>query len=135
MPKRSDDIVWHGPGGEKDSHREFVRAVGCLLARSGCAYTVEVHHVKSRAAGGTYRDLVPLCLYHHRSVHDMGRDTFAARHDIDLAAEAAHLFERHYRERGVCSNWDGDHPECTGHQCECGEGLCAACLGCEEDTE
>lgn len=45
-------------------------------------------HVKSRAAGGTYRDVVPLCRYHHRRQHEVGIETFQGMYTLDLAAEA-----------------------------------------------
>ena len=40
-------------------------------------------------AGGTRRDLVPLCAHHHREQHDTGVETFATRYQVDLAALAA----------------------------------------------
>lgn len=111
MVKRSDDIVWHGPGGAHDSHREYVRAMGCLLSTSECAGMIVVHHVLTRACGGTYKDLVPLCRGHHTGWrHDWqttrapafpvhgGRKTFTERYDIDLPAEAARLLREHFEE-------------------------------------
>lgn len=64
-PKRDPDVVWHGPGGEADSHREFVRSKGCLLTGHECSGPIEPHHVVHRSNGGTYRDQVPVCKAHH----------------------------------------------------------------------
>ncbi len=50
------------------------------------------HHVRSRGAGGTDKDCVPLCREHHQEVHRIGRDTFDAKHGISLrkVADAIH---------------------------------------------
>jgi hypothetical protein len=57
----------------------------------------EAAHVKSRGAGGTSADLVPLCREHHREQHDTGIRTFAARHRLDLALIARNLDDRWHR--------------------------------------
>src|SRR5688572_21418953 len=46
-------------------HAEYIRACRCIVP--GCTWTgpCDPHHVKSRGAGGTWRDLVPLCRQHH----------------------------------------------------------------------
>lgn len=46
-------------------------------------------HVRSRGAGGTYRDIVPLTRDEHRELHTIGRDSFEAKYDVDLETEAA----------------------------------------------
>jgi len=107
--------------------------IGWCNAGGYCSDKIDVHHVKSRGAGGTYKDLAPLCAWHHHCIHNEGKKTFAKRHSKDLAAVANSLFVEHYRERGICREWDGDNNDCTGHQCDCGEGLCGACCGCEEE--
>ena len=108
-PKRDPDVVWHGPGGENDSHREFVRSRGCLLSLTECFGPVETHHVTTQRNGGTFRDLVPLCQGHHTGapngdrnfqafpVHD-GRETFVKQYRIDLTHQAALLLAHHYPE-------------------------------------
>lgn len=87
--------------------REFARAYGskararwtkrlpCLICRK-CP--TEVAHVRSRAAGGTAAETVPLCREHHREQHDTGVESFEARHGIDLADEARAV-EAAWRER------------------------------------
>lgn len=70
---------------------ELIRAMPCLLLGSGCWGPIEAAHVRSRGAGGTKRDLVPLCSAHHREQHDQGTKTFAARHGLDLRAAADRL--------------------------------------------
>lgn len=46
-------------------------------------------HVRSRAAGGTSSDVVPLCRVHHRAMHDIGYLTFQVRYGVDLVEAAA----------------------------------------------
>ena len=70
---------------------ELVRAMPCLLLGSGCWGPIEAAHVRSRGAGGTRRDLVPLCARHHREQHDRGIRTFQERHGVDLRAAADQL--------------------------------------------
>lgn len=54
-------------------------------------YPIEPAHVKSRGAGGTSVDLVPICSVHHNEQHAVGISTFENRHDIDLSELAAQL--------------------------------------------
>lgn len=66
-----------------------VHSYGCLVELEGCPDEcegpMEAAHVKSRGAGGGWKNnLVPLCRRHHRQQHDMGADTFAWHHQIDL---------------------------------------------------
>lgn len=64
---------------------ERIRNTPCVI----CGRTPsEAAHVRSRGAGGTWRDIVPLCSEHHREQHQVGIATFERRHKIDLAALA-----------------------------------------------
>ena len=81
----------------KDWHKHFgsvsrvlaVNALGCAVCREGPS---ENAHVRSRAAGGTWRDVVPLCWWHHREQHAIGWETFRRRYpDRDFDALAARL--------------------------------------------
>lgn len=49
---------------------------------------IEAAHVKSRGAGGTWEDLVPLCRWHHEEQGAKGINTFQLRHGISLAVLA-----------------------------------------------
>ena len=100
MSKRSRAEVWEGPSGDHDS---FVRDAGCVVPECPRALKqmmvgTHAHHVKSRGAGGGYKDLVGLCLWHHDEIHKSGKRTFAERHGVDLASEAARLIQEHYEE-------------------------------------
>lgn len=94
----------------KKLHREhygtkaaYVRSHPCCV----CARPApsEPHHIPSRGAGGTSKDLVPLCGTSvaegregcHAEFHRLGAETFQARHKVDLVAKAA-LFEAWYRD-------------------------------------
>lgn len=75
--------------GERGEH---VRAMPCLLAgKASCEGRTEAAHVRSRGAGGTRRDLVPLCSGHHEQQHRWGLPDFQRRHQIDLRAEAQRI--------------------------------------------
>ena len=56
-------------------------------------------HIRSRAAGGTWRDVVRGCRVHHNELHQTGIKTFEERHDICLEYVAARL-EREWRKQG-----------------------------------
>jgi hypothetical protein len=66
---------WRGDKGA------WIRQLNCVVCG---VVPSEAAHVKSRAAGGTAKDLVPLCTFHHRQQHDMGILTFEEHHDVDL---------------------------------------------------
>lgn len=51
------------------------------------------HHVRTVGAGGTWRDLVPLCRRHHTECHTVGVQTFTDRYDVDLHAHARRIAE------------------------------------------
>jgi hypothetical protein len=91
-----------------EPYRTWVRGQGCVLRGRWChdeakspdlqdSYHVcwgpiEFHHVKTRGAGGKDRgNGVGLCTTGHRTFHDLGRATFAARYAIDLAHVARNL--------------------------------------------
>lgn len=69
-----------------------IRAMPCLLAVKGdCSGAIEAAHIRSRGAGGTLLDLVPLCVRHHRRQHNMGIRSFESTYKIDLRAAAARI--------------------------------------------
>ena len=83
--------VWGPPG-----YREHVVAQPCSVR--GCARRPSSpHHEphKYPQGRGTWRDLIPLCDYHHTgargSVHYMGRDTFAKAYNLDYEAAKAEV--------------------------------------------
>jgi hypothetical protein len=72
---------------------EFVHEYGCVVARQGtvgfrlpsCFGAIEAAHVRSRGAGGGWRDNVAgLCRFHHAEQHDMGVDAFEKYYGTDL---------------------------------------------------
>jgi hypothetical protein len=68
---------------------EVVRWMNCCLPRCRARPPSDPHHVRSRGAGGTAKDLVPLCHAHHVEVHAAGRRTFEEAHGVDLRTVAA----------------------------------------------
>lgn len=67
----------------------FIRGLPCYACSADPPS--DPHHVKSRGAGGTSADLVPLCRRCHDLYHSKGRETFAELTGCDLAAEAERL--------------------------------------------
>jgi RNase P subunit RPR2 len=66
---------------------EAIRRTPCVVCG---VVPSENAHVRSRGAGGTWQDVVPLCRDHHREQH-AGARTFEANHNLDLATLAAHF--------------------------------------------
>lgn len=67
------------------SKAEWLRQMSCCVCGRQPS---DPHHVRSRGAGGTAKDLVPLCRADHRELHQIGARTFAERHEIDLEWQA-----------------------------------------------
>jgi len=80
-------------------HSEFARRRGCLLALltpsyhdHRCGGPVQAAHVVPRSRGGSWRDVVGLCLLaHHEFDVNMANCTaqFLDRHGVDLSREAS----------------------------------------------
>lgn len=71
----------------------WMKMLPCLVCRK-CP--TEVAHVKSRGAGGTAADTVPLCggpNGHHAQQHRVGIETFQRIHGLDLQEEARKVEE------------------------------------------
>lgn len=81
-------------------HADFIRSLPCALRGhdAGICGPSEAAHVRSRGAGGTAKDLVPLCQRHHAEQHSMGILTFQEHYEIDLQAIADDLWRN--REGG-----------------------------------
>lgn len=86
QPKRS--LRWRS-----QAHCNFVRRHECCVP--GCdGRPIEVAHVRNGSDGGMGRKpsdwfTVSLCRDHHAEQHNLGEDTFAKRHGLDLGALAA----------------------------------------------
>lgn len=62
-----------------------VQRMRCLIC---FATPCENAHVISKGAGGTYKDIVPLCHKHHQEQHQIGILSFQKKYDIDLSDAA-----------------------------------------------
>jgi len=75
----------------------YVRTQPCACKGRSCIGGMEAHHLRTAENSGTSikpKDLgsvVSLCLGHHREYHAIGRDTFAAKYNVDLPLIAARL--------------------------------------------
>lgn len=72
-----------------DTHREYISKQPCAVCYARGFN--DPHHIKTRRAGGTWRDLVPLCHTHHVEFHNMGVGSFERRYAVDLHAVARRL--------------------------------------------
>jgi hypothetical protein len=69
-------------------HADFIRSLGCCVCGSK---PTEAAHVKSRGAGGTWRDTVPMCRGCHSRQHAIGIESFEQKSGVDLRALARDL--------------------------------------------
>ena len=84
--------IQYGP----DDFVFWVHALSCIVP--GCTNRdVEEAHVRSRAAGGSWRDVVPMCKSHHRRSHTAGILTFERETGLDLVA-CADAVQRRWKE-------------------------------------
>lgn len=69
-----------------------IRRLPCAVGGTLCDAAVHAHHVRSVGAGGSERDLVPLCAIHHQELHTIGRWTFLGKYGVDLRVLADSLW-------------------------------------------
>lgn len=69
--------------------------------KRGIGWTIPAHAGKTRGAGGTWRDLIPLCILHESEWHATGRFSFDRKYGIECKAIAAEMVRR----------WEEEHPE------------------------
>ena len=80
-------------------HMKWVRGFACAAREQDCSDRMEVHHVRLGSHTGMAQkpgddQVVPLCSYHHTSLHVLGQETFARRYKVDLSKLAAQLWQR-----------------------------------------
>lgn len=73
-------------------HAARIRQLPCAVGGIHCAVSVHAHHVRSVGAGGSEKDLVPLCAIHHQELHTTGRWTFFEKYGVDLRVLADRLW-------------------------------------------
>ena len=76
------------------SKADYIRSLPCDVCHE---YGCDPHHIPSRAAGGTSKDLIPLCRPHHTEFHTLGEQSFAAKNGKDLRARTA-MYEAGFHE-------------------------------------
>jgi hypothetical protein len=83
------------PGINHDpAYREWIRSHECVL----CGMPSECCHFRNKRMWGDFGNCLPMCRPHHREQHSEGIKTFAARHNLDLAAICA-AFGEAYSQR------------------------------------
>ena len=75
-------------------HLNWVRKHFCAVSDTQHMGGYEAHHVKTKGAGGGDEWAICLCAGHHREIHDIGRQSFAARHAVDLDVMAREFAEK-----------------------------------------
>lgn len=65
-----------------------INSLQCIV----CGATPSTNaHTRSRGAGGTWEDIVPMCDYHHKEIHRIGTRTFEEKYllgDLERIAKA-----------------------------------------------
>lgn len=71
----------------------------------GCSlHSGPPHHVKTRGAGGTKRNQVPICWEHHMEIHSLGKTSFERKYGLNLTELAVHY----------CGLYEYNHPRLAG---------------------
>lgn len=82
--------------------REYLNKLPCLVFEDfgyECEGSLQIHHIKSRGAGGLEEgNLIGLCAFHHRRLHDLGRLTFQKQYNTNFKLIAFELYEQFLRE-------------------------------------
>ncbi len=92
----------HIKGAQYSPYASWLRLMGCAIRGQDlshekalpCVNTLDLDHTTSKAAGGTFRRLLPLCHVHHMQRHDCGIITFKGIYGVDLQATAERIFNK-----------------------------------------
>jgi len=102
-PERAKRLFEKQYGEEAALVREM-KCFVCELDHRRQTTRTEAAHVRSRGAGGTSKDLIPLCTAHHGLLHRLGIKTFEEAFGVNLregAAAVAAETSRMLAERGL----------------------------------
>jgi hypothetical protein len=68
----------------------FVKGMRCICATTMCSPCIDNAHIAGGGMGrkGAYLNIVPLCRYHHRMLHEKGVVWFEDVYALDLQDEA-----------------------------------------------
>jgi hypothetical protein len=91
VPRRLRDVA----------HREFVASLPCLVCGRSPSHAHHLRFAQPRSLGSKVSDewTVPLCLLHHRALHDFGsEERWWEQMGIDALAEAEKLWQQSHRE-------------------------------------
>ena len=63
---------------------EFMRTLNCSCRSKKCIGQIVGHHIYSRGSGGPdlIDNLLPLCVYHHAQVHNIGLESFIDKNNL-----------------------------------------------------
>lgn len=76
------------------SKADWIRDKPCLVCGTKPS---DPHHWPTRGAGGTSKDLIPLCRTHHVEFHTMGVDTWQDTYQRDIDIETA-IYHQQWRD-------------------------------------
>ena len=71
------------------TYLKAIQEMPCLVCRRSPCHA---HHHPTKGAGGTWRDLTPLCPVCHGEFHSQGQRTFQEKHGLDLREEARAVY-------------------------------------------
>lgn len=73
----------------------------CAACKRAPGWTIPAHAARTRGAGGTWRDVIPLCFLCENAFHTMGLNSFEQKYGINCTKVAAEMVRR----------WEGENPE------------------------
>lgn len=97
-----------------DKHKRFIESLKCIIYHNGeCEGDVICHHVGGLKWFGTIKKhndylTVPLCMKHHRYVHDIGQNSFGDEYFICWEWEIIRCLME--RLRGLEDGINGSRP-------------------------
>jgi hypothetical protein len=93
-------LVINAPKRIRDEpHLKYITSLPCLVCGRTPSHAHHLRFAQSRAMGKKVSDeyVVPLCLIHHRALHDVGsEETWWEEHKIDALTEAEKLWRQSY---------------------------------------
>ena len=79
----------------------WIKTQSCAISNANCIGDIVAHHSSTKGAGGSDYLTIPLCIHHHRLVHQMGRYSFQSLFSISFTTRIIQLLKRYPRRNGV----------------------------------
>jgi len=82
---------------EDKDYKKYIETQPCLARNNNCIGDGICHHSVSRGAGGADYLGIPLCMFHHQIVHQIGSRSFQELFNIDFQTEIVRLLTGYIR--------------------------------------